>query len=410
MSSASTGVSEVRPSWSGLSARTCCRRPTYASASGVRCASPRLRPNLTQQRLFAARRLNLARAENPRTALVRSAAMATREAACHCGQLRLEVTGDPFVVSMCHCLACKRRTGSAFGMQAAFTPDQVNVVGRFSDYLRVSDEADRKEHVFHFCPDCGSQVFYTEPVGAGPDRRLGRLVRRPVLSAADRVGVRLATASVAGRAGHDRAPRRTVVSARSRSASRPGGWSADRPPRTRRRRRCCGCRRGARPAGDFLPGLSDHRVALERTGAALPREIDGGARERTADAAAPEARAGDEARHRPDAVVGLVLGAALPRDAGLEQQARIGGARLDRAPADGLAVEVGDEAARRRPPPGDRSRSACGTGRPAPRRRPRPTTPCAASCTAGTGTWTDRHACRAPPGDPPSSPRWQERS
>ena len=48
-------------------------------------------------------------------------------------------------------------------MQAAFTPDHVEVVGRFSDYLRVSDEADRKEHVFHFCPDCGSQVFYTEP-------------------------------------------------------------------------------------------------------------------------------------------------------------------------------------------------------------------------------------------------------
>jgi hypothetical protein len=94
---------------------------------------------------------------------VRFVEMATREAACHCGQLRLEVAGDPFVVSMCHCLACQRRTGSAFGLQAAFTPDQVQVVGRFSDYLRVSDEADRKQHVFHFCPDCGSQVFYTEP-------------------------------------------------------------------------------------------------------------------------------------------------------------------------------------------------------------------------------------------------------
>jgi hypothetical protein len=89
--------------------------------------------------------------------------MATREAACHCGQLRLEVAGDPFVVSICHCLACQRRTGSAFGMQAAFTPDQVQVVGRFSDFVRISDEADRKEHVFHFCPECGSQVFYTEP-------------------------------------------------------------------------------------------------------------------------------------------------------------------------------------------------------------------------------------------------------
>jgi len=90
--------------------------------------------------------------------------MPTREAACHCGQLRVEVDGDPFVVSICHCLDCQRRTGSAFGMQAAFKPEQVNVVGRYSDYSRISDESDRKEHVFHFCPDCGSQVFYTEPV------------------------------------------------------------------------------------------------------------------------------------------------------------------------------------------------------------------------------------------------------
>jgi tetratricopeptide (TPR) repeat protein len=39
----------------------------------------------------------------------------------------------------------------------------VQVDGRYSDYSRISDEADRKEHVLHFCPDCGSQVFYTEP-------------------------------------------------------------------------------------------------------------------------------------------------------------------------------------------------------------------------------------------------------
>jgi hypothetical protein len=88
--------------------------------------------------------------------------MTTREAACHCGQLRLEVAGEPFVVSICHCLACQRRTGSAFGMQAAFKSDQVTVTGRYHDYSRISDEADRKEHAFHFCPECGSQVFYTE--------------------------------------------------------------------------------------------------------------------------------------------------------------------------------------------------------------------------------------------------------
>ena len=48
-------------------------------------------------------------------------------------------------------------------MQAGFRTDQVRIEGRYSDYARISDEADRKEHVFHFCPECGSQVFYTEP-------------------------------------------------------------------------------------------------------------------------------------------------------------------------------------------------------------------------------------------------------
>ena len=89
--------------------------------------------------------------------------MDTRDAACHCGQLRLEVTGNPLAVSICNCLACQRRTGSAFGMQAGYRADQVQIAGRYNDYTRVSDEADKKEHVFHFCPDCGSQVFYTEP-------------------------------------------------------------------------------------------------------------------------------------------------------------------------------------------------------------------------------------------------------
>jgi hypothetical protein len=82
---------------------------------------------------------------------------------CHCGQLRVVATGEPLAVSICHCLACQRRTGSAFGMQAGFKAEDVEISGRYSDFSRISDEADEREHVFHFCPDCGSQVFYTEP-------------------------------------------------------------------------------------------------------------------------------------------------------------------------------------------------------------------------------------------------------
>lgn len=103
--------------------------------------------------------------------------MATREALCSCGQLQVTVEGDPIRISMCHCLACQRRTGSTFSVQARFTSEQVRVAGRHSDYVRFSDEGD-KELTFRFCPDCGATVFFVGsdapeviavPVGAFAD-------------------------------------------------------------------------------------------------------------------------------------------------------------------------------------------------------------------------------------------------
>ena len=44
----------------------------------------------------------------------------TRQASCSCEQLRLSAEGEPVRISVCHCLACQRRTGSAFGFQARF--------------------------------------------------------------------------------------------------------------------------------------------------------------------------------------------------------------------------------------------------------------------------------------------------
>jgi len=48
-------------------------------------------------------------------------------------------------------------------MQAGYDAGRVQIAGRSTRYPRTSDEADRKVHVFHFCPDCGSTVFSTEP-------------------------------------------------------------------------------------------------------------------------------------------------------------------------------------------------------------------------------------------------------
>jgi hypothetical protein len=99
-----------------------------------------------------------------------------REAACSCGQLRVTAEGEPIRISMCHCLACQRRTGSAFSMQARFPADRVNVVGRFNEYVRISDAGGAC--TFRFCPECGSTVFYSTqdapeviavPIGAFAD-------------------------------------------------------------------------------------------------------------------------------------------------------------------------------------------------------------------------------------------------
>ncbi len=61
-------------------------------------------------------------------------------------------------VSICHCLACQQRTGSAFGVQARFAREQLSFFGAATEFVRIGDSGGRA--TFHFCPTCGSTVFY----------------------------------------------------------------------------------------------------------------------------------------------------------------------------------------------------------------------------------------------------------
>jgi hypothetical protein len=99
--------------------------------------------------------------------------MSLHSASCSCGQLSLTVSEEPIRVSICHCLACQRRTGSVFGAQARFSRHAVQVSGESSAYVRIGDEGCRT--TFHFCPKCGATVHYSSegheeyvavPVGA----------------------------------------------------------------------------------------------------------------------------------------------------------------------------------------------------------------------------------------------------
>jgi len=82
-----------------------------------------------------------------------------RTASCSCGQLTASVVGDPVRISVCHCLACQRRTGSVFGAQARFSVAAVTIKGESREYVRTGDSGGQLH--FNFCATCGSTVFYT---------------------------------------------------------------------------------------------------------------------------------------------------------------------------------------------------------------------------------------------------------
>ncbi|MDP3802419.1 GFA family protein [Brevundimonas sp.] len=81
-----------------------------------------------------------------------------REAACRCGALRARCEGEPVRVSVCHCLACQRRSGSAFAAQARFPADRVTITGEARVWTRIADSGRATD--YSFCPDCGSTVHY----------------------------------------------------------------------------------------------------------------------------------------------------------------------------------------------------------------------------------------------------------
>ncbi|UZW60448.1 GFA family protein [Lysobacter enzymogenes] len=84
--------------------------------------------------------------------------MSRRTASCACGQLSLDCEGEPLRISICHCLACQRRTGSAFGYQVRYPEAAVAIRGRFSGYAQAGDSGNVAR--FGFCPQCGSTVFW----------------------------------------------------------------------------------------------------------------------------------------------------------------------------------------------------------------------------------------------------------
>lgn len=67
---------------------------------------------------------------------------------CLCGNVRIEASGLPYRVGLCHCFDCRKHHGALFHASAVFPEDAVIVHGETHDY-------DGR----FFCPRCGSSIF-----------------------------------------------------------------------------------------------------------------------------------------------------------------------------------------------------------------------------------------------------------
>ncbi len=52
---------------------------------------------------------------------------------CLCGKVRIEASGRPYRVGLCHCLDCRKHHGALFYAAAVFPQDAVKIEGETRD-------------------------------------------------------------------------------------------------------------------------------------------------------------------------------------------------------------------------------------------------------------------------------------
>jgi hypothetical protein len=77
---------------------------------------------------------------------------------CHCGAVRYEMPAETIHKALCHCSDCRRHSGAPAVAWGLVGKDQLKIEGETREY--ASSENGRR----HFCPECGTALFYTNDV------------------------------------------------------------------------------------------------------------------------------------------------------------------------------------------------------------------------------------------------------
>ena len=90
---------------------------------------------------------------------------------CACGQVKLELSGEPLLVRQCWCRHCQHLSGGSATTNALFLTQDFASEGEISWSAHVADSGNTLN--WGFCPQCGSQLLSWS--SARPHMRVIRL-------------------------------------------------------------------------------------------------------------------------------------------------------------------------------------------------------------------------------------------
>ena len=80
------------------------------------------------------------------------------EGGCVCGAIRIKATGEPQAKALCHCLDCRKITGSLFSTNIVVPNEGFSVTkGTPKEYAKTADSG--KTMTSYFCGDCGTTLW-----------------------------------------------------------------------------------------------------------------------------------------------------------------------------------------------------------------------------------------------------------
>jgi len=84
------------------------------------------------------------------------------DGACLCGQFKYEAEIDPAKVVVCHCTDCQIGSASAFRYGVLVPHDCFKrLSGELKTYVKTAESGHKR--ALAFCPDCGTQIYGTDP-------------------------------------------------------------------------------------------------------------------------------------------------------------------------------------------------------------------------------------------------------